>query len=103
MKRSAIFTVLIGAPAAFTFATDAAEARIICNKGFQNVDGSMISTPYCQDNYLAQVARQYGLKTSNSAIRQNPNHKRYVCGIVGHDIRIRNACEPVIGPNRRRF
>ncbi len=103
MKQSAVFAALVSGLAAFVFTPDTAEARIVCKKGFQKVGGSLLSTPYCQDKYLAQVAREYGLKTSDSAIRNNPNYKRYVCSIIGHDIRVHIACAPVHSPRRRRF
>jgi hypothetical protein len=72
--------------------TNTAEAAIACRGGFQRVQGNDISTPYCQDEYLAQVAQQYGVRTSGSRIRGNPNHKREVCRLVGRDIRVQQTC-----------
>ena len=71
---------------------DPSQARIVCHNGFQNVGGNMISTPYCQDNYLAQVAREYGMRASAARVRNNPNYKREVCRFVGADIRISEYC-----------
>ncbi|MFN0217823.1 MAG: hypothetical protein ACKVP4_03295 [Hyphomicrobium sp.] len=86
---------LVAVPAAF--------AKIRCSAdGFQYVQGSWLSTPYCQDNLVAKVARQYGVKVSDAEIRYNPNRKAEVCRFVGHDIRIRNACQGLEG-DRRRF
>src|SRR5690606_20778950 len=38
-----------------------AEARIVCKDGFQLSGGAWISTPYCNDEYLATVARRHGV------------------------------------------
>ena len=69
-----------------------AQARIICDEGYQNVRGDLISTPYCQDEQVANVARQYGVRTSGAAIRNNPGHKRDVCRLIGRDNRVQQAC-----------
>lgn len=69
-----------------------AEAAIRCNNGYQIVNGSEIATPYCQDNLVAQVARQYGFRASEGAVRNNPNYKRELCRYVGRDIRLTTAC-----------
>jgi hypothetical protein len=52
---------------------------IDCNGPWQTVDGQQIATPYCEDNYLGQIARASGLRVSNVEIRQNPNKKGEVC------------------------
>jgi hypothetical protein len=65
---------------------------ITCESGYQRVQGNLIATPYCQDEYLAQVARQFGFKTSGDRIRGNPNYKREVCAIAGRDIRVQSIC-----------
>ncbi len=58
-------------------------------------------TPYCQDEYLARVARSRGMSVSGSAIRQNINLKVRVCRMVGHDIRVSNICSGLISGGRR--
>ena len=45
------------------------QARIVCKDGFQKVAGNMIATPYCQDELLAKVAREYGMKASAARIK----------------------------------
>lgn len=73
----------------------AVEARprgIKCQGGAQLVAGSYISTPFCQDELLASVARSFGVKASADRIRYNPNYKREVCRLVGHDIRVSEHC-----------
>jgi hypothetical protein len=79
-----------------------AAAKIQCRQGYQIVQGNSISTPYCQDEYVAQVARGYGVSTSGARIRGNPQHKNEVCRLVGRDIRIQQACLDAL-PSGRRF
>lgn len=83
----AIMTAIILAPVA-----GPAEAAIRCEGGFQIVQGNRLATPYCQDDQLAKVAREYGMRASASAIRNNPNYKREVCRLVGRDIRVQLTC-----------
>jgi len=80
-----------------------AEARIKCVNGNQVVNGSLIATPYCQDELVAVVARQRGWKVSASEIRNNPNLKRNVCQHVGRDNRIYIACIDANSVGRGRF
>lgn len=88
---------------AIAIAPTPASAKIRCSPdGFQYVQGSWLSTPYCQDGLVGKVARQYGVRVSDAEIRWNPNRKAEVCRFVGHDIRIRNACQGFEG-DRRRF
>ena len=76
-----------------------ADARIRCRKDMQIVNGQFIATPYCEDQYLAKVARQYGTRTSAARIRNNPNHKKEVCRLVRHDIRVQETCQRIL-PSR---
>ncbi len=69
-----------------------ATAAITCRDGAQLVSGSYISTPYCQDKLLADVAREYGFKVSFAEIRNNPNTKRNICVYVGKDVRVHENC-----------
>lgn len=73
-----------------------AEAKIDCRDGYQRVAGAWLSTPYCRDLQVAEVAREYGMKASAVEIRNNPHYKRDVCRIVGQDIRVKQACEEVL-------
>lgn len=96
-------TSLAALALATTAAVAPAEARIACRQGFQIVNGSPIATPYCQDELVAQVAREHGMKVSAYAIRENPNFKRNVCQFVGRDIRIYQACIDANSVGRRGF
>jgi hypothetical protein len=89
LRRRAWFFAALGAAAALAAP---AAAAIKCEKGFQRVQGNLIATPYCQDQYLAQVARQYGFKASAAKIRNNPNYKKELCRFVFNDIRVQETC-----------
>ena len=80
-----------------------ADARIKCVNGNQIVQGTPLATPYCQDELVAQVARERGMKVSGLAVRNNPHVKRDVCRFVGRDIRIQLACIDANSMGRRRF
>jgi hypothetical protein len=94
MPNTAIRSITIRSTfvAVATMATLSQAHAIDCDQGFQRVRGSQIATPYCQDEYLAQVAREFGVKASAERIRNNPSYKREVCRIAGRDIRIQQAC-----------
>lgn len=96
-KTFLVFIGLIATPSALS------AAAFKCDEGYQNVSGNSISTPYCQDAYLAEVARTYGMKVSANAVRNNPNLKSEVCRFVGHDNRVRDNClnEQGVSPSRR--
>lgn len=72
------------------------DAKPVCKEGYRILRGELLSTPYCQDVYLAQVAREYGTRVSARAIMNNPNKKREICQFVGQDIRVKHMCELVL-------
>ena len=72
-------------------------------KDFQVVKGELLATPYCADEYLAQVAREYGIKVTAAQIRNNPNLKRNVCRTVFTDNRVFLTCKDAGVPSFRRF
>lgn len=80
-----------------------AEAKIRCNGPYQIIQGNELATPYCEDNYLAKVARAAGIRVSNKAIRQNPHKKQEVCYFVGNDPRVSDICDQYLerGHNRK--
>ena len=84
-------------------ASGPAEARIACSKGYLAVGGNLIATPYCQDQYVAEVARAYGINVSAEAIRNNPNLKRNVCQTIGRDNRVFVTCGDSNSYGRRGF
>lgn len=103
MRHSGIVVAVAIAGIGLLATLDPAAAAIRCNKGFQFVQGSEISTPYCQDEYLAEVAREFGIRTSGARIRRDWSHKRQVCRLIGQDIRIQNACISEQDYRGRRF
>ena len=88
--------IVAGAAGVFLVSlTLSAEAKIACNKGFQNVAGSWLSTPYCRDAYVADVAHEYGFSATAAQVRNDPMFKQRLCRFVGQDIRIKEACDEV--------
>ncbi len=82
-----------------------ASAAIQCNGRYQIVKGSEIQTPYCEDNYIAYVARLHGVRVAARTVRHNPNVKANVCRAIGSDIRVNDLCAghlPGQGGFRRR-
>jgi hypothetical protein len=70
-------------------------SAIECDGNYQiQKGGNRVATPYCQDSYLAAVAREYGMKVSAQAIRSNTGEKKRACRLVGEDNRVRGTCGP---------
>ena len=91
-RLSTTFLIASAGFASLMISAETASAKIVCNGAFQIVQGQQISTPYCEDNYLAAVAREYGIHVSASAVRWNPSVKERVCYTIGHDIRVSSIC-----------
>ncbi len=79
-----------------------AQAAIVCRDGFQNSGGNWISTPYCNDAHLAQIARAHGVKVSDAEVRSNPAKKYEVCRLVGIAGAARDYCPDEGGRDRGR-
>ena len=75
---------------------------LTCRDGTQNVQGSWIATPYCQDVLLAQVAHENGFPASVEKIRNNPQFKKELCRGVFTDIRVTDTCLNAGIPEYRR-
>lgn len=103
MARSVLSVSGGAALALIAVASATPAAAITCKDGYQLVQGNYLETPYCQDELLAKVARQYGMKAPASEIRNNPNFKLQVCRLVGHDIRVQQTCLNAGLYDRRRF
>jgi hypothetical protein len=86
-------------------ATAATPANAITCEGNAQVQrsGERIITPYCQDGYLASVAREYGVRTSAREMRWNPNEKARICRFLGDDNRVRDTCAPYRDDDFRRW
>jgi hypothetical protein len=101
MPKLAGLTLMLGAAVVLVFFAKPASA-IDCVRGLQRVNGQMIYTPYCQDEYLADVAREYGFSASAAKIRNNPNFKKEICRFVFQDIRVQTTCLQAGEPEYRR-
>ena len=93
---------VVGSVALLAFGCAGAEARIVCREGFQTVGGQEISTPYCNDNYVAEVARARGISVTNEAVRNSPSLKNEICRKIGRDIRIHEYCDVDTGSDSGR-
>ncbi|MDQ8700798.1 hypothetical protein [Hyphomicrobium sp. LHD-15] len=102
-RVGALIAAALAVPLVVVSGTQPAEARIRCVDGYQIVNGSQIATPYCQDEMVARVARERGIKVSAAAIRENPNLKRNICQHIGRDNRIHLACIDANSVGRRGF
>jgi hypothetical protein len=80
-----------------------AQAGIVCEKGFQRVQGSWLSTPYCRDAYVALVAQEYGFSATPAHVRSDPLFKQRLCRFIGQDIRIKESCDEVNPGTRDAF
>lgn len=79
-------------------------SAIECEGNFQiQKNGNQISTPYCQDGYLAIVAREYGMKVSAGTIRYNPSVKERACRFIGEDNRVRDTCSQYLNSGGRQI
>jgi hypothetical protein len=99
MRIAAVAVVSI---ASIAVPVSGASAAIRCVGAYQIVQGRQIATPYCQDQHLAQIARQYGIRVSGDAIRHSPSVKAEVCRLVGRDNRAQTACAGLDDAFRRR-
>ncbi len=94
----------IAAPLLAAAAWASPASAITCQGNFQiQRDGTRIATPYCQDTYLATVAREHGMAVSARAVRANPSVKERACRFVGDDNRVRDACAPYRNDGDRYF
>jgi hypothetical protein len=93
-KRKMICVVLGGAVLCSAAISPAVTAAPKCKGAYQynSAVGGYIATPYCEDNLVAAVAREYGMRVSDQAVRQNPSIKAEACNFAGSDIRIREIC-----------
>lgn len=74
------------------FTAPPASSAIQCEGRWQIVQGNSISTPYCEDSFLAAVAQRAGSRVTARQIRQNPLTKQKVCHLVGFDPAVADIC-----------
>jgi hypothetical protein len=61
----------------------AAEAAIECRDEYQVLDGQLMSTPYCNDVHLTNLANKQGANVTLDAIRRDPGTRDAACRLVG--------------------
>jgi hypothetical protein len=103
MSHRKILASLALASGLIVLAQPGAQARIVCEGNYQIVNGLPVSTPYCREMTLAAVARSYGWRVSDQAIRYSESTKAQVCRAIGYDNRVQEICSPYLynGGNRR--
>jgi hypothetical protein len=84
-------TLAVTALLAIAMASPAA-ARIECRGNFQVTKYGLISTPYCEEEQIARVARSYGARVTGADVRNNPLTKVYLCQVYGYDTRLKGSC-----------
>lgn len=72
--------------------TSPAAAGIECRGNFQVTKYGLISTPYCEEENIARVARSYGMKVTGAQVRNDPLKKVYLCQTIGGDTRLKGSC-----------
>jgi hypothetical protein len=75
-----------------TLAPDIVEARIQCQGNFQVTKYGLISTPYCEEQQIARVARRYGVQVTDEQVRNDPLTKVDLCLRLGGDVRLKGSC-----------
>jgi hypothetical protein len=93
MTRTILASVAL-ASGMLMFAHGGAQAAILCDGNFQIVNGLPVGTPYCREMNLARVARTYGWRVSDEAIRYSESVKAQVCRAIGYDTRVQDICAP---------
>jgi hypothetical protein len=91
----AVFTLAMA-----SFVTGSAQGAIRCNGAFQINSQGEFHSPYCEDGYLAQVARTFGWRVSGDQIRANYGLKAEICRAIGFDSRILETCSQYRSQNR---
>ena len=85
-----IAAIAVAASLAFS---GTAEAVIRCNGQFQVNSQGEFSSPYCEANLLAQVARAHGVHVSAAAIRNSISVQQDTCLRVGPDPQVSEICQ----------
>jgi hypothetical protein len=93
MRPNTVSTLALSTAVFALVAASPAAAKIECRETFQvTKKNGLISTPYCEDQQIARVARSYGYNVSDAEVHNNPNTKVYLCQIIGNDNRLKGSC-----------
>lgn len=105
MNNTATLAAIGGAMLMAVGSVVPADAAIQCQGRTQwnSAADAWISSPYCEDNLIAAVARSHGMKVSNVAVRQNPNTKAEACRFAGSDIKISDLCSGHMYEGKRHY
>ena len=68
-----------------------AGAGIKCQGQSQVTKYGLLSTPYCEEEQIAKVARSYGWKGTASEVHYNPLTKVYLCQRFGNEVSLKGA------------
>lgn len=88
MLKKSLLTAAAGAFLMIGAAAQPAQAGIKCAGPNQVTKYGLISSPYCEDVYLARIAGYHP-----KAILYNPSAKDEACNAVGHDNRVAHICQ----------
>lgn len=86
MLKTSLFVAAAACAVSLT-AAQPAQSKIVCKGTAQVTENGLITTPWCEDNYLARLAGYHP-----AAIRNNPELKEDACDAVGNDIRVAHIC-----------
>jgi hypothetical protein len=95
--KSAVFGLIFMVPLvagldAQAHPVHAERGAFACQDEFQTVEGQSIATPYCEDAYLAKVAREHGEHVTASALRRSAGLRDETCRLTNSDIRVSAFC-----------
>lgn len=77
----------------FGLSATPADAGIKCNGPNQLIKGlGMKPSPFCEAEYVARVARTYGVRVTGATLRGNINRFTKVCQFIGNDSRVSHIC-----------
>lgn len=80
------------AAATLCLAISPAGAALRCKGPYLQTRSGEVRTLFCEDEYLAQVARTRGDTVTGAQIRASFSLKGQVCRLVGNDIRVDDIC-----------
>jgi hypothetical protein len=97
MRTGVIAGLAFALPLMVGFAAEArdnasASGGIVCNNEFQVVEGKQIESPYCEDKYLAKIAREHGENVRGRNLRSSDALKGETCRLVEADDRASEIC-----------
>ena len=99
MSRRLVQAVLAASAFAMFGGAGTADAKFRCSEGFQQNSSGEFASPFCETEYLAQVARSYGDHVTANQIRASFSLELQVCRLIGNDNRVSHICERYLPPH----